>query len=166
MLHVAVFKQSKLYNSVQCGVSHTHTHTHTDHSHQEQFEFQYLDQGHFDMWTADMQTLGLVDDCSQQLNETMTCSEFTDWHMLRDVATSESHDNLDDSTSSVTSYFSKCVDDVWITMSWSDCICVLCVFMGFAVSLQFGLFTSCIPVFLHSLPILSYFCPASDSLAR
>lgn len=42
------------------------------------------------------------------------CSECTDWHMLRDTATQQNHAD-DVYTSAVTSYISKCFDDVVVT---------------------------------------------------
>ena len=43
------------------------------------------------------------------------CFECTDWHMFRDATTQEKHINLEEYTLSVTSYISKCGDDVVIT---------------------------------------------------
>ena len=42
------------------------------------------------------------------------CVEYTDWHMSRDDATQENHISLEEYTSTVTSYISKCVNDVVI----------------------------------------------------
>ncbi len=41
------------------------------------------------------------------------CFECTNWHMFRDAATQENHINIEEYTSSVKSFTSKCVDDVW-----------------------------------------------------
>ncbi len=43
------------------------------------------------------------------------CFKCRDWHMFRDAATQENHINLEEYTPSVSSYISKCVDDVVIT---------------------------------------------------
>ncbi len=51
----------------------------------------------------------------QQLCKTVF--ECTDWHMFRDAAVQENHINLEEYTSSVTSYIRKCVDDVVITIN-------------------------------------------------
>ncbi len=40
------------------------------------------------------------------------CFECTDWQMFKDAATQENHIDLEEYTSSVTSYISKCADDV------------------------------------------------------
>lgn len=43
------------------------------------------------------------------------CFKGTDWQMFRDAATLGNHINLEEYISSVTSFISKCVDDVMIT---------------------------------------------------
>lgn len=55
------------------------------------------------MWT-DEATVALQD-----------CLECRDWHKFSDSATQENHINLKDSTSTVTSHISRCVNDVVIT---------------------------------------------------
>ncbi|KAK3547969.1 hypothetical protein QTP70_001637 [Hemibagrus guttatus] len=47
--------------------------------------------------------------------------ECTDWDMFREAATNGDTTDLDEYTSSVTSYISKCIDDVTISKSISTC---------------------------------------------
>lgn len=83
--------------------------------------------------------------------------EFTDWHMLRDVATSESPNNLEDSTSSVTLFLSKCVDDVD-----ENVLFVFHVFCRIFAVWTVYLLCSCVftqPAFLLLLPCICLISP-------
>lgn len=48
------------------------------------------------------------------------CFENTDWHTFREVATLSDSTNLE-CTSSVTSYISKCIDDVTVSRTITTC---------------------------------------------
>ncbi|KAK3529960.1 hypothetical protein QTP86_009346 [Hemibagrus guttatus] len=47
----------------------------------------------------------------------LDCFECTDWDMFREAATKGDTTDLEEYTSSVTSYISKCIDDVTISKS-------------------------------------------------
>ncbi|KAK3509979.1 hypothetical protein QTP70_024322 [Hemibagrus guttatus] len=62
--------------------------------------------------------LKLVKSCpAGAISALQYCFECTDWDMFREAATNGNTTNLEEYTSSVTSYISKCIDDVTISKS-------------------------------------------------
>ncbi|KAK3560784.1 hypothetical protein QTP86_019477, partial [Hemibagrus guttatus] len=49
------------------------------------------------------------------------CFECTDWNMFREAATNGDSINLEEYTTSVTSYIGKCIDDVTVSKPVDDC---------------------------------------------